>query len=102
MLLAIFPATDVLVSIRPYENTFTVLLAIFEVTFVLSAIVPGLDSSTFHVTHSKLSFVPFIKISKEVSAKSLELTIKEVTLIEGSILPLESTFAILLAFVELA
>lgn len=50
MLAVISPATDVHGAVSPSESTFTVLLAILEVTFIASAVIPGFNSAAFDST----------------------------------------------------
>ena len=49
MLLAVSPTANIFVPVGPFEGALAVLLAILEITFVATAVRPGLNSSALHV-----------------------------------------------------
>lgn len=102
MLLPLTPTSDVLNAIRPLESSLSILLPILEVSFISSAISPGLYASPFHVAHSEFSFVILVQVSKVISSKALEVAVHKVTFIVRAVFPVESSLSILLAFVEIA
>ena len=102
MLAVISPATNVHGAISPSESTFTVLLAILEVTFIASTVIPGFYSAAFDGTKAELAVIDFVNICKIVLAMSLELTVYEFAFIVAAIGPFKAALALFLALVELA
>ena len=49
MLLTVSPTANVFVPVGPFEGALTVLLAVLEITFVATAVRPGLNSTALHV-----------------------------------------------------
>jgi hypothetical protein len=102
MLLTVSPTAYVFVPVGPFEGALAVLLAILEISFVATAVCPGLNTSALHVWQSKLTLIGLVNVSKIVDSEALELPIDELTLIVASILPVEPALAILLALIELS
>jgi hypothetical protein len=102
MLAVISPATNVHGTVSPSESSLTVLLAILEVTFIASPVIPGLYSSALDCSKAELALIDFVNICKVVLAMPLELTIYEFTLIVAAIGPFKAALALFLAFIELA
>ena len=102
MLAVISPATNVHGAVGPSESSLTVLLAILEVAFIASAVIPCLYSAAFDCTEAELAVIDFVNICKIVLAMSLELSIYEFPLIVAAIGPFKAALALFLALVELA
>lgn len=102
MLAVISPASNVHSAVGPSESSLTVLLAILEVAFIASAVIPGLYSAALDCTEAELAVIDFVNIRKIVLAMSLELTIYEFALIVAAIGPFKAALALFLALVELA
>jgi hypothetical protein len=102
MLAVISPAANIHGSVSPSESTLTVLLAILEVTFIASPVIPGLYSAALDCPKPELALIDFVNICKVVLAMPLELTIYEFTLIVAAISPFKAALALFLAFIELA
>ena len=49
MLLPVSPTAYVFVPVGPFEGALAVLLAILEISFVATAVCPGLNTSALHV-----------------------------------------------------
>ena len=101
MLAVIPPAANVHGSVSPRESALTIFLAVLEVAFITSSVIPSLNSATLNRTKAELALVQLIYICKIVLAMALELTIHEFSLIIAAISPLEATLSLLFAFVEL-
>jgi hypothetical protein len=102
VLLAPSPAANVLYPCRPFERAFSIFLSVFEVPFVPSAIGPCFNAPPLHVAAPEFSFVVLIQICKVVPSEALEVSIHKVSLIVGSIFPIEPTPAILLSLMEVS
>jgi hypothetical protein len=102
MLAVISPATNVHCADSPSESTLTVLLAILEVAFIASPVIPRLYSAALDTPEAELAFIDFVNICKVVLAMPLELTIYELTLIVAAIGPFKAALALFLAFIEKA
>lgn len=100
MLSVVSPGSYVLGAIAPDEGAFSILLAILEVSFIASSIIPKFDSSTLNRTQAEFSFIDFVYICKIVLALSLELAINEFSFIVATIGPFELASSLLLTFVE--
>ena len=102
VLLVCSPTSDVLVAIWPYESSLSVFLSVLKITIVLSAIVPLLQTSSFHVSHPEFSLIYLFKICEVVLAMALELPVDKVAVVVASVLPLKLASSVLLPLVELA
>jgi len=94
------PGSDVLRAVCPYKCSFTVFLAVLEVSLVASAVVPDLYSAALNRAHSELALIDLVYICKIVLSLSLELTVNEFTFVVAAISPFEATTSVLLPFVE--
>ena len=101
MLAVVAPGSDVLGAVSPDEGSFSVLLAVFEVSLIASSIVPELNSATLNCSQSKFALIDFVYICKIVLALTLELSIDEFAFIVAAVCPFEAATTVLLALVEL-
>lgn len=100
MLLIVSPAADKLSAICPYKGALPVFFPVLEITFITSAIVPGLDASALDRAHSELTIIDFVDVSEIILASALKLAIHKVTLIIAAVSPLKCALALLLSLVE--
>jgi hypothetical protein len=101
MLAIIPPASNVHGAVGQGESSLTIFLAVLEVSFIPSSVIPSLNPATFDSTEAELTLVQLIYICKIVLAVPLELTVHEFSLVIAAVCPLEATLTLLLAFVEL-
>jgi len=99
--LSFFELSNIHISICIPKGAFSIFLAVFKLTIVLSAITPFHFSIAFNLAFKKLSNVSFISILEKVSTNTVKQPIYKFAFIEGSITPHESAFAILLSIDEL-
>jgi hypothetical protein len=101
VLLAVFPLTVVLATIRPSENTMTLLLIVEVVSLVTTSIMPCEYTCPVHLVIVPLSGI-LAAIRPSVDAPSLNIVIEEGTFVGWTISPEELALAVLLAFLIIA
>ena len=101
MLKVVLPFAVINITIWPRLRTMTLHFAVDELSFVPGSIRPGHLSCTMDVVIGKLTFIGFAAVCKVINSLAMELALDKVTLVRIVVI-LESTFASLLALLEIA
>ena len=86
VLLALFPAADVLATVGPFESAFAVFLVVLIAAFVSSAIGPGASSIAMHLILDPLSIINSA-ISPLIFAASFDIVFGKFTIVGGAVGP---------------